>query len=81
MLTPGLYIAIFIWNIIIIIFSSVLGLPGFFTDFVIFCAHVSGLTSCEYPYMYTLGTLKTFKYKDLFIRGNIEEFNQNIFKN
>jgi len=79
-LVPGLYIAIFMWNIITICFSSFLGLPGFFIAFVLLCAHLSGLTSCEYPFMYPLGTLTTFKYKDIFMRGNLEDINENIFK-
>jgi len=79
-LIPGLYIAILIWNIITIVFSALLGLPGFFVAFVLLCAHVAGLTSCEYPYMYPLGTLKAFKYKDIFMRGNLVDINQNIFK-
>ncbi len=79
-LVPGLFVAIFMCNIIVIAFSSLLGLPGFFTAFIILCTHISGLTSCGYPYIYPLGTLKSFKYKDIIIRGDMSDINQNIFK-
>jgi hypothetical protein len=78
-LIPGLYVPIFISNMMIIIFSSFLGLPGFFTAAILLCAHLSGLTSCGYPYLYPLGTLKNFKYEDLLKRGSLETINQSIF--
>jgi spore germination protein KA len=79
-LIPGLFIATFMWSITIITFSALLGLPGFFTSFILFCAHMSSLTTCGYPYMYPAGTLKVFKYKDIYVRGDSEEINQSIFK-
>jgi len=79
-LIPGLFIGILLFNFLIIAFSSFLGLPGFFTACVILVAHLAGLTSCDYPYMYPFGTLKTFKYKDILMRGNLEDINQNIFR-
>lgn len=79
-LIPGLYTPIFMWNVIIIIFSSFFGLPGFFTGGLLLCAHLSGLTTCGYPYLYPLGTLKRFKYDDLLKRGDFDSINQSIFK-
>ncbi|MGI5998894.1 MAG: spore germination protein [Lutispora sp.] len=78
-LVPTLSVSIFYWNIIVILFSGLLGLPGFYIAFILLCSHLSSLTSCGYPYLYPLGTLNTFKYKDIIFRGDFDEISHNIF--
>ncbi len=71
-LIPVLYSAIFFWSIIIVLLSGMIGLPGFYMGGVLFLAHLCGLTTCGYPYLFPLGTLKTFQYKDVLMRGNLD---------
>ncbi|MBZ9689079.1 spore germination protein [Clostridium estertheticum] len=78
-LVSKLYGALSIWNIIIILFSSVLGLPGFYIGFFIFISHMAGLESCGYPYLFPLGTLESFKFKDIFYRKDLSEISNSIF--
>ncbi|MBW9155534.1 spore germination protein [Clostridium tagluense] len=78
-LVPKLYGALTIWNIIIILFSSVLGLPGFYISFFIFISHMAGLESCGYPYLFPLGTLESFKLKDVLYREDLGEISNSIF--
>jgi len=78
-LVPSVATGIFFWNILILIFSSLLGLPGFFIGFVLFCSHIAGLTSCGYPFLYPLGTLTNFKYTDVPLVGELDKMNQYIF--
>ncbi|MEK6265190.1 MAG: spore germination protein, partial [Clostridium sp.] len=78
-LAPKLYGALSIWNIIIILFSSVLGLPGFYIGFFIMISHLAGLESCGYPYLFPLGTLETFKFKDILYRKDLSEISNSIF--
>ncbi|MBU3113622.1 spore germination protein [Clostridium lacusfryxellense] len=78
-LVPKLYGALSIWNIIIILFSSVLGLPGFYIGFFVFIAHMAGLESCGYPYLFPLGTLENFKFKDLIYRQDLNKISNSIF--
>ncbi|HEY8892020.1 MAG TPA: spore germination protein [Clostridium sp.] len=78
-LVPKLYGALSIWNIIIIIFSAVLGLPGFYIAFFIFISHMAGLESCGYPYLFPLGTLESFKFKDLLYRKDLSKISNSIF--
>lgn len=78
-LVPKVSSGIFVWNIIILAFSTLLGLPGFYMGFVLLCSHLAGLTSCGYPYLYPLGTLKIFKYRDIFFTGELDKINQYIF--
>ncbi len=71
-LIPVLYSAIFFWSIVIVLLSGMIGLPGFYMGGVLFLAHLCGLTTCGYPYLFPLGTLKTFQYKDVLMRGNLD---------
>lgn len=78
-LVPKAYTAIACWNLVIIIFSSVLGLPGFYISFCILVSHIAGLNSCGYPYMFPLGTLRTYKHKDIIMSGYLKDISNNIF--
>lgn len=78
-LVPKLYGALSIWNIVIILFSAVLGLPGFYIAFFIFIAHMAGLESCGYPYLFPLGTLENFKFKDVLYRKDLSKISNSIF--
>ncbi|MGV8984493.1 spore germination protein [Clostridium sp.] len=78
-LVPKLYGALSIWNLVIILLSSVIGLPGFYIGFFILVSHVAGLESCGYPYLFPLGTLETFKFGDVLYRKNLNEITNSIF--
>lgn len=70
-LIPILHASIFTFGIGNVLLAAFIGLPGFYLGFVLFVAHLAGLTSCGYPYLYPFGTEKSFKYNDIFIRGDI----------
>ena len=78
-LIPKLYGAITIWSVIIAICSALLGLPGFFICFFILLSHISGLNSCGYPYLFPLATFKKLKFKDIILRGYLNEISNTIF--
>ncbi len=71
-LVPVVYAPIFVWSVGIVFISSLIGLPGFYMGFVLFVAHIAGLTSCGYPYLYPFGTRKSFRYNDIFMRGDLQ---------
>ncbi len=79
-LIPKIYIGVFTWNIILIIFSAVLGLPGFYTGFVLFVAHIANLDSCGYPFLYPMGTKKSYKFKDYTYRGHLSKISKNMLQ-
>jgi len=70
-LIPILHAAIFTFGVGTVLLSAFIGLPGFYMGFVLFVAHLAGLTSCGYPYLYPFGTGNTFKHNDIFIRGDL----------
>lgn len=68
-LIPVLDAATFVCSTIIIFLAGLNGLPGFYIGSFMLIAHLAGLTSCGYPYLFPLGTFKTFKYKDIIFRS------------
>lgn len=78
-LVPKVYTAIAVWNLFIILFSSVLGLPGFYISFCIFVSHLAGLNTCGYPYLFPLGTLRRYKHKDIIVTDYLRNMTNNIF--
>ena len=79
-LIPKLYGAITCWSIIVLLFASFLGLPGFYIGFFMMLSHVSGLTTCGYPYTYPLSTKTTYGFKDTIFRRDLDKTSKNIFK-
>jgi hypothetical protein len=79
-LVPKTYGAITLWNFIILFFSSMIGLPGFYVGFILLVSHLAGLDSCGYPFLYPLGTLKVLNLRDLLIRDDLDKISNNIFE-
>lgn len=78
-LVPKIYYAIATWNLVTIVFSSVLGLPGFYIGFCIFVSHIAGLNSCGYPYLFPLGTLRSYRQRDIITTDYLRNLTNNIF--
>jgi spore germination protein KA len=78
-LIPKLYAGMSLWSLILLLFGSTLGLPGFYIGFFLFITHLASLRTNGYPFLYPLGTLHMIKYKDLMRRGNLKEISNNIF--
>lgn len=78
-LVPRYYGPLSLWGLMIIFFSSVLGFPGFYIGFIMFCSHISGLKTCGYPYVYPLGTVKELHYRDIVFRGFLNKVGVSIF--
>lgn len=79
-LIPKIYAAVFTWNIVLIFFSASLGLPGFYTGFVLFVSHLANLYSCGYPFLYPLGTWRKYKFRDITYRGYLSNITNNMLK-
>ncbi len=77
-LVPKLYWAINLWSIFLIILSALVGLPGFYTGFLLLVCHVGGLNSCGYPYLYPLVTYRRINCSDLFHRGSLSEISNSF---
>ena len=77
-LIPKLYGAVSIWSIGIVILAALFGIPGVILISVVLLSHLAHLRSCEYQYLFPLGTLSRYKFKDIIIRGRLEEISKDI---
>ncbi|MDD3224203.1 MAG: spore germination protein [Clostridium sp.] len=77
-LTPKLYGGITFWSVLMIIFSAVAGLPGFFVCVFICLSHIAGLKSCGYKYLFPLGTVRKFNFKDIIVRDELDSISKDF---
>lgn len=77
-LIPKLYGTVSIWTIIITIMASLYGLPGVILISIVILSHLANLETCGYFYLFPLGTLNTYKFKDIFFRGKLDNISNNI---
>ena len=77
-LIPKLYGAISIWAFIFVITGSLYGLPGIFIMTLIFITRLADLRSTGYSYLFPIGSLDTFKFKDVLFRGNLNRISKKI---
>lgn len=75
---PKIYGAISIWAMILVLFASVLGLPGFFLGQLMFIAQLSSLESVGFSYVYPIGTMQKLKFKDVILRGKLDRISNTI---
>lgn len=79
-LVPKINTTMILWELIVILLSSLLGLMGFFTALYLFCAHLGSLNSCGYPYFMPFITSNQFDYKDLVARDDLSVISKNILQ-
>ncbi|MFQ7565588.1 MAG: spore germination protein, partial [Clostridium perfringens] len=77
-LIPKLYGAVSIWSIGIVITAAFFGIPGVILISVVLLSHLAHLRSCEYQYLFPLGTLNRYKFKDIIMRGRLDEISKDI---
>jgi len=79
-LIPKLYGGITIWSLIMIIFASLNGLPGFYVGLFMLITHLSSLKTCQYPYLFPLASYKKLKFKDMVYRKKLTTISRGILK-
>lgn len=77
-LIPKVYGAVSFWSIIMVVFSALLGIPGFLACAFIFIIEISALESVGYPFLFPLASLSDYRFRDAFFRGNLEKISRRI---
>ena len=77
-LIPKLYGAVSIWSIILTLAAAVFGLPGFFLISIVLLSRLADLESGGYAYLFPLGSYKTYKFHDIFLRGDLNKISKKI---
>ncbi|WP_379133877.1 spore germination protein [Paenibacillus sp. sgz500958] len=74
-INPRLTAAVSVWALFSIIISSFFGLHGFYLGFIILISHLAALRSCDFPYLFPLGTEKSFRAAnyDVLSRGPLNK--------
>lgn len=77
-LIPKVYGAISFWSIIIMLSSALLGIPGFLCAALIYVTQVAELESVGYPFLFPLGSLSEYRFKDVLFRGRLDRISNKI---
>ena len=80
-LIPKIYGPLSFWSIIMVLFSSVLGLAGFMCGALIFIIQICELESVGYPFLFPLGSISEYRFKDVFFRGKLDRISKKIIGN
>ena len=77
-LIPKVYGAVSFWSIVIMLSSSLLGIPGFLCASLIYIIQISELESVGYPFLFPLGSLSEYRFRDVFFRGKLDRISRKI---
>ena len=77
-LIPKLYGPVSVWSIGIVVLAALFGVPGIVLISVVLISHLANLRSSKYPYLFPLGTLNSYKFKDIITRGRLDEISKDI---
>ncbi|WP_410511922.1 spore germination protein [Paenibacillus sp. BR2-3] len=79
-INPRFTSAVSAWAVFIIVLSACFGLHGFYLGFILIMAHLASLRSCEYPYLFPLGTEKSLGATnwDVFARGPLSKVSKSF---
>lgn len=77
-LVPKIYGAASFWSIVLVGFSALLGLPGFITGLLILIIKLSDLESVGYPFLFPLGSITEYRFKDVVLRGELKSISKTI---
>ena len=77
-LIPKIYGAVSFWSIVIMLASALLGLPGFLCASMIYVIQIVELDSVGYPFLFPLGTVSEYRFKDVFFRGKLNRISNKI---
>lgn len=77
-LIPKLYGAVSFWALVMVMFSTFFGLPGLISGGMILLIQISELDSLGYPYLFPVGSIEEYKFKDIILRGDLKNISKNI---
>ncbi|MDF2504494.1 MAG: spore germination protein GerA family [Clostridium sp.] len=77
-LTPKIYGAISFWAITLILMSSIVGLPGYFVGIILMISELAGLKSCGFRYLFPMGTIKKFDFRDIILRDDLDSISKDF---
>ena len=77
-LIPKIYGAVSFWSIIITLAGATLGLPGFLAGSLIFITQICELDTVGYPFLFPIGSISEYRFKDVFFRGRLDRISKKV---
>lgn len=77
-LIPKLYAGLTVWSFVLVIFSAILGLPGFFAGSLLALIQISNLETCGYSFLFPIGSVTKYKFRDTILRGDLDRISNKI---
>jgi len=79
-LIPKLYGAVSFWAIILVCFSAAFGIPGFLSGALLLLVQLSELDSVGYQFLFPIGSISEYKFKDVVLRGSLNKISKDFIK-
>ena len=79
-LIPKLYGALSFWAIILVCFAASFGIPGFLSGFILLIIQLSELDSVGYQFLFPIGSIGEFRFKDVVLRGSLRKISKDFIK-
>lgn len=79
-LIPKIYGAMSLWAMFISVLSALFGLPGFFMGYLLLLSKLADLKTGGYDFLFPLGSLGTYKFKDVVLRGDLNKISKKIIE-
>lgn len=77
-LIPKMYGAVSFWSVILVLFSALLGLPGFICGALLLLVQLAELQSVGYPFLFPIGSQAEYRFKDIILRGNLNRISKDV---
>ncbi len=77
-LTPKLYGSTMFWSFVLIMLSSVIGLPGYFVGVMLYLSELASLRSVGFDYLFPMGSFRNFNFQDVIFRENLDVISKKI---
>lgn len=79
-LIPKLYGAVSFWSIVMVCAAALLGIPGLLAAAMLFLVQLCELKSVEYPFLFPIGSISEYKFKDILFRGDLNRISRKIIE-
>ncbi|GAA0083827.1 spore germination protein [Clostridium sp. CTA-7] len=79
-LIPKLYGAVSFWALILVVFSAAFGIPGFLCGALLLLIQLAELDSVGYQFLFPVGSINEYRFKDVVLRGGLGKISKNIIK-
>ncbi|MGN0026367.1 MAG: spore germination protein [Clostridium sp.] len=79
-LIPKLYGALSFWALVLVCFATAFGIPGLLSGCILLVIQLSELDSVGYQFLFPIGSISEYKFKDVVLRGSLKRISKDFIK-